>query len=224
MSTFENDTLACMNSVLAYMKDHPNAGDTIGCKEMTEPSLLTKEQLIHNIEKIHQLEYRLHPLDILFENQLKINMKEPALMNTIIKSFYVKFVPTCDSIPSDSIQQMTKNFKYSVNSGNQILWADQFTNEQNVIVSDILLPIKIITHQDVVLHIDITEECKPFLDKMDILIQFEHVDLYSHMDNNLVDTPVVKNSKVHYIGIEQTIHLHNTCSVFRIMCGLCGVY
>lgn len=196
--------------------------DVIGHKETEKIQIITKEELNANIKKVSKYEFYLLPKKILLEKNsltnevyLSIDLKNTDLRNKILKSCCVSFVSkTLDGsniISDDFIKQLSNDLIYEMTIGGSINWTDKFTNGQNCLIDDVIIPLVNLQHHTCCINIKNISKITDILNILELKISVECVELYQELENKMARSL-----------IEQVICLNERYNKFRILLGMAG--
>ena len=182
-----------------------------------------KEQLLANVKKIHKSEIILSPSKLLHisedliepEKKLHIDLKK-YFQEQSISSIKLKFISKkhndIDILSPQYIEHIinTYNILYRLEIGYAIL-KDKFIQENEIIMSDIIIPIKSLCYHSFNLVLFNIDKIINLLDNLELKVEYSTVDFYADFE-----------SKLKTIALELNIEHHKKYNVIRFMSGMSG--
>ena len=138
----------------------------------------------------------------------RLDLDGHGLSEKNISSIKIDFISK--NLHNETINNFLLNTKYNLSVGESVILYDNFIQNKNLLMSDIILPIKSIYYHSVYINIINIKKLLSILDNLEIKISLSEVIFNKEIEDNLQNTP-----------IEQLIERDDeTFNLFRIGSGM----
>ena len=182
--------------------------------------VITSDFLYKNIKNIQQSIICLEPIKLINKDAngldcLNINLHKTDLRNKHINSIKLQFVSKKINnefiIPQETIDSNLKNIKYNIMCGYNLIFYDNFYQNEDLLTPELFLPIKYIAdHHSISVNIINIVNILSMLNDLELHISFTEIEFDKELDN-LFPT----------LQIDQKIQRkNNTFNLFSVMFGM----
>lgn len=159
-----------------------------------------KEKLLSNIKKTYKIDIGLNPSRLLDDSDHGTNVKPVKILNIDLKKYFkvksikslkLKFVSKKfndqDILSSQYIEYITNifNIMYILEIGGQRVWKDKFVQHGEIIISDLIIPLKSLTYHSVNILLCNIDNIIGLFDNLELIIECTYVDFYAEFENKL---------------------------------------
>ncbi len=146
------------------------------------------------------------------EPMLVINLHDYGLSDKSINSCYIniksKIIDGKLAIPDDMLKKLLYGFVYELNSNDDTIFTDNFTNGQNIFLSNIIFIMNCLKYNRIKFVLKNIYKIVDFINLIEIEVNINHVKFNEELETNLK----TKNYKY----IEQEYNYNNNYNVYRI--------
>lgn len=186
-----------------------------------------KEKLLSNIKKTCKIDISLNPSRLLDELEYGTNVKPVKILNIDLKKYFqvksikslkLKFVSKKfndqDILSNQYIEYITNifNIMYIFKIGGQQIWKDKFVQHDEIILSDLIIPLKSLTYHSVNILLCNIDNIIGLFDNLELIIECTYIDFYAEFEN-----------KLGKIAFELEIEHNQKHNILRIFSGLGGL-